>query len=567
MEIINSIGCDENYVCDGELCYQNDNIKKRRLLSNNDINMDTQSFEFKEFQDDKFFQKLGMYTCGLDKIIPWEDSNFVFSGGLLYDIMTNRYSNDLMDIDLFFFGSAESKFKTINKLLDRLDIEQYCYLVGINESVIYIFIQGIPRIIQLIMTDKTNPSDIINSFDLTHLMSWSNGTKIFTKDLVLEQLETKKSNLHIKINKNRIIKYIERGVDLEYTLLSEDNFVLTHFAAEKIIKTDRQINLYRLTGNLTMYSNYNLERIDFKTFDFRSINLNEYFGCRVNYDKLDNSEFKESINMFGAFTDYFGFRKNEIERILNPKKIIWDSSNLCYNVDLEDDVDNVMDDFNNNYFDDYIEPYRYSFKESIQSYTIHNKEYIYIPCKFVSVQKISIENIFGYKPNMCDKELDSLVYFQIDNKEVINYLVTTFNSKQILKMYKTRLSNQPDKHKKKNHLNINLPIYTFMQNFTILPNFSIQQNNSELDSLVDVEKISELPDNLIVFSKIKSWFDDETKDLEDKNFEILRGLDPGSTINCLFQMIIHAVYNNKEKNSVKHIDIEMVPKRIFKKDL
>jgi len=136
------------------------------------------TFNYKEYYDEKFLQKLGQYTFGLDKIIPWEDGNFVFSGGLLFDILRNRYTDDLMDIDLFFFGSSESKYKTINKILDRLDIKQYYYLIGLHNSVIYIFVQGIPRIIQLIMTDKTNPKDIISSFDLTNLMFYFDGSEI-----------------------------------------------------------------------------------------------------------------------------------------------------------------------------------------------------------------------------------------------------------------------------------------------------------------------------------------------------------------------------------------------------
>jgi len=125
--------------------------------------------KYNEYQNINFEKKLGKYTFGLDKVIPWEDSNFVFSGGLLYDIITERFSQDLMDIDLFFYGSVESKIKTMNKLFDNLDKNQYSYLFGYNRSVIYIFIQGIPRIIQLIMTNKTNPESIINQFDLMEI--------------------------------------------------------------------------------------------------------------------------------------------------------------------------------------------------------------------------------------------------------------------------------------------------------------------------------------------------------------------------------------------------------------
>jgi hypothetical protein len=85
-----------------------------------------------EYHLDNYLTKLGQYTFGLDKVIPWTESNFVFSGGLLYDILTDRFNQNLMDIDLFFYGNAKSKHKTINKLLDNLDLEQYNYLIGYN---------------------------------------------------------------------------------------------------------------------------------------------------------------------------------------------------------------------------------------------------------------------------------------------------------------------------------------------------------------------------------------------------------------------------------------------------
>jgi len=188
--------------------------------------------KYTEYNDEEFIQKLGEFTFGLDKIIPWEDGNFVCSGGLLFDIITNKFSHDLMDIDLFFYGSIESKISTINKLLNNLDKNQYYYLIGNNRSVIYIFIQGVPRIIQLIMTDKMDPESIINEFDLSHVMSYTDGEKIYCSKIALEYLNAKtkfqKENT-ININhyhKNRIIKYMERGVFESKSIMDKYNFVL-----------------------------------------------------------------------------------------------------------------------------------------------------------------------------------------------------------------------------------------------------------------------------------------------------------------------------------------------------
>lgn len=129
-----------------------------------------------------------------------------------------------MDIDLFFYGSMKEKIKTINKLFDNLDLNQYSYLIGNNRSVIYVFIQGIPRIIQLVMTDKSNPESIINDFDMTHVTSYSDGNKLFCSTKTLEYLDTKlKNSIKSKyLHKNRIIKYIERGI-------LNDNIMLTNY--------------------------------------------------------------------------------------------------------------------------------------------------------------------------------------------------------------------------------------------------------------------------------------------------------------------------------------------------
>jgi hypothetical protein len=496
--------------------------KKKVKLEKSDIrsNIESNFFEFEEYQDENFFQKLGQYTFGLDKVIPWEDSNFIFSGGLLYDILRNKFSNDLMDIDLFFFGSADSKLKTINKLLDRLDMEQYYYLVGINQSVIYIFVQGIPRIIQLIMTDKTNPETIVSSFDLTHVMSWTNGTKVFVSNVTIPQIKNNTSNLNIIKNKQRIIKYVERGVDLEHVLLSDFNFIMSKYISEKIIMTDKQKELYRLSGNLTKYPN-SYDPIDFKAFQKNLIDFN-CFGCKVNYDKLDNHDFKEDVNMFGAFTNYFGMDGQEVSDILNPECITdW---NYCVSVDF---TENNQIQRCGNYVRGEI-------------CAIANKESLYVSCKFICIDDVissQIDNLVAY------------AYFEIENKDIIKYLSTIIDINRIINQF----IEKQKKSKKYEDLNREkIPIvYTYLLDSTQLDNFNnlpYKPNSS----------------NLLIKSSIFEYLKNDNQSNLDI-LEKIKDLNHCDNVNCLFDLNINVKYNNNLKDLIKYIDVNLSPRHIYKK--
>lgn len=176
---------------------------------------------------ENFADKISEYTYGLDKVIPWTGNTangFIWSGGLLYDAIIDRKAslNTLMDIDLFFYGNNEYKLKILSQILVNLTNDGYKYLVGFNKSVVYIFIQGIPRIIQLIFTAKSNPQEIINTFDLTHLQSFYNGSELYSLPITINGFQNRLTSInptHNKVKPSRLIKYLKRGKFFCYNLL------------------------------------------------------------------------------------------------------------------------------------------------------------------------------------------------------------------------------------------------------------------------------------------------------------------------------------------------------------
>lgn len=469
---------------------------------------------YTEYEDEEFIQKLGKFTFGLDKIIPWEDGNFVFSGGLLFDIITNRFSQDLMDIDLFFYGSTESKISTINKLLDNLDKDQYYYLIGNNHSVIYIFIQGVPRIIQLIMTDKKDPESIINEFDLSYVMSYTDGEKIYCSKIALEYFNAKKKIQRenaIKIssfNKNRIIKYMERGVIGSKSIMNKLNFVLNEFDSNKYLMGKKQIKLYKLTYNLTRYPDG--EQIDFTKFVRAKINFKDYFGCSVNYNKLDNHNFMENVDMFGAFAKYMGSKK--VEDIINDKEIKINKIKSKKYIKLDNYVLKLSRCCGYN-----------------RLFSIEDENSIYISCNFLSSELIE-------KDTNENKILK--IKFEINNESIIKYLTTKLNKYCLLDGLNSELIGK-DLIKLKYKLD-------------------------ETKIYMPFDETTVKLDKLEICSKIYNTDIDDFYSLND--FGILDTLNKYETVNCLFDMVIFLnVTNVNNVKKIEYIDINLRPRYIFKR--
>lgn len=522
---------------------------KYKSYETNKINETNSNNEYIEYECDNFFQKIGQYTFGLDKVIPWEESNFVLSGGLLYDIITDRFDQNLMDIDLFFYGDSVSKHNTINKLLDNLDKEQYYYLIGYVGSVIYIFVQGIPRIIQLIMTNKTHPKEIIDSFDFTHIMSYSDGTKIFSNPITINQFGTKNTDVKI-IHKNRIIKYFERGLNLNDVLLSDHNFVIDDEEKHKIIKSNLQKKLYSSTYNLTRYPNDLTSQIDFRNVDRNRIDMKSYFNCTVNYNKLDNHEFKNNVNMFGAFVDYLH---------LKPNNILKNCEKINDKVSKKVKIDNfkLHQISNSNYG---------------KLFTLLENSSIYIPCKFIKYEKLTIElaklnqnihhkEVYNYNynnnENNDNNNLDDnnetkyhqviKIYMELEKYKIINYL--KYKIDNILLLDNLNFEWDDNKQKKK----LNKSKKELNDDKIFLP--FVKLDNADKDNDLDKDL-----NNLIICSNL--WGNSIHK-FEQINDMILDKLVSGQDINCILSLSVYV--RTIDGENIDFIDVNLYPEYIFTK--
>jgi hypothetical protein len=172
--------------------------------------------------ESEFKDTLTEYTFNLLKYIPFESGNFIYSGGSLYDVLTHNYTsetiNNYVDIDIFALNAAKKK-ETINHILQGLRQDGYECYVATKSAVVYIFIVGVPRLVQLIFTKQTSHDTIINDFDCSHVKSYYDGSKVYMAGDCIDGLMNGCSHLYEISNLNRIYKILHRGLSVSNCLL------------------------------------------------------------------------------------------------------------------------------------------------------------------------------------------------------------------------------------------------------------------------------------------------------------------------------------------------------------
>lgn len=185
--------------------------------------------------DQKIFELLyEEFTYGLFKYFPKKCSPYFHSGGSLHDILTHnfisllrlketdvprfahniikQYTDEIMDIDVFVCHESDDTYIVrafIQSLHNkyRIRIKNYC-------SIINVYIEGIPRIIQFIFTNETSPADIISRFDLTHLMMYYENKSLYMNNMCKKALSSRISiwsKYETNNYRQRIYKNIKRG--------------------------------------------------------------------------------------------------------------------------------------------------------------------------------------------------------------------------------------------------------------------------------------------------------------------------------------------------------------------
>ena len=504
--------------------YEFENKKKNISIKKNIV-----PNEYVEYFDIDFKKKLGKYTFGLDKVIPWEDSNFVFTGGLLYDIINERFTQDLQDIDLFFYGSIKSKRNTFNKLLNNLDMNQYNYLIGFIGSVIYVFIQGVSRIIQLIMTDKTNPEAIVDTFDMTHLQFYFDGNNVFGTNKAISQLDTKETDFTgTQSVSYRLIKYYERGnCNVDKQLFLTNNFVMSEESMKKLQKQLLQKNMYKSTYNLTLYPD--LTPINFYSINRIKLDIGSYFDkCKIFYTKPDNKDLNTEINMAGKFINYF-----HINDKYSQKKVF-----MCgLKYDFYDSDDELEPDYSDEIPQDekYIVNIRDHYKGNhiYDSFMFSSPKFFsfYLPCKFIGCENFYFNQVDCEKNNHTYK-MGKRIFFELEFDKIEKKLIKLINYQKIEhdiltngeKYYYCEKKNLKKMFNGTKDLNVILPF----ENTKKYPDINFGSAETKfLNS-----------NGLLIKSNIYNT--DDFDKIYGKDF--FENLNQGQSVNCLFRYFIYLGY-------------------------
>ena len=294
-----------------------------KLITQSDDKPIMYKYKYSEYNTTQLMPLLEKFTHNLLNYISFDENNIVFTGGLLYDILSNSPSYDsnvLFDIDLFLFGDNKNKIDVIDKSISSLCYHFPKAFIGMNKSVIYVFIPGLPRIIQFVCTNLSSPEDVVNNFDLEHVMSYYDGKSIYVSDQIPNILLTKQTKKN-KLNRgdlsyNRIQKIINRGLTLS------DDESLNKYYVNKTDQTlhekySKQIEFYKNTDNLTSH-NFNSD-IQMQTVCFALFNVYPYDKTKL---ILDGNFKNKSNNKFKTFNSYNILNNNEsFDDSLNISKL------------------------------------------------------------------------------------------------------------------------------------------------------------------------------------------------------------------------------------------------------
>lgn len=275
---------------------------------------------------DSFDELVKTHTYNLIRLVPFEESNIIFSGGLLYECVRDVDPSDkLFDIDLFLFGDKEKKITTYNKLISNLKIAGIEHIVGYNRSVVYIILKDIPRIIQLIFTEFENPSQIIDSFDFVHLQSYYDGSNIYINSNAVEHITNETTGINYRPSISRYIKYDLRGIKLDNILYQEYDFVFGKMQYCKYLKNKNQTvekvsELYALEDKSKLFKLFGLTKLE----DLKSqVNLSGKFTNYTNDESIEDDEIKlfhgvNNMNLYSLENQNYMYVKGKVIQIFEP---------------------------------------------------------------------------------------------------------------------------------------------------------------------------------------------------------------------------------------------------------
>lgn len=269
------------------------------------------------------------------KLLEIESPNVVWSGSSAYYLgWAGTNPTELIDIDLFIIGTPEEKKAIIEKIKSNL-IECFSSSKVIFKtcgSVGYIFIRGIPRIIQLICWGgpETTAVDVITHFDFDYLKSIlkyddkSNSYICYSMDCAVKSIGTKAIILANpkKVKPYRLAKAKANGFDtsiyksIALELGPNDHYVMLRNRLAK--------EYYKLTSNLMVGTpdlDFDLENL-FGVRPSPELNLDGSFDT---YAHTSSTKYLDSIAQSISANEFKLTSKSEIfseQKIVLMAKIL-----------------------------------------------------------------------------------------------------------------------------------------------------------------------------------------------------------------------------------------------------
>lgn len=158
--------------------------------------------EYDKLITENIIKRFSEYTHGLDKIIPWNNSIFVWCGELLFNsiygvkknniFMSGFYQN--LTIDLYFLKNnySENK-KTIEQLISNLHLNNNEFMLFTDsENNIIITIKNFPCIQIFFMYEKSF-DDLVVDFDF--YKGYFDGEKFYNTKQRNRQINLKNPNI------------------------------------------------------------------------------------------------------------------------------------------------------------------------------------------------------------------------------------------------------------------------------------------------------------------------------------------------------------------------------------
>lgn len=352
-----------------EKCTSYKYTKLFKMIFNDDF-ISPSNFIIHKIPDIK--SKLKKFTYGLSECVQFilqtpmdKNNNLCFSGGLLNDIIRDNFMESLQDMDIFLGGNNENKIANINNIIlcVKNKFGNDNVFVGYFSSVIYIFVVGIPRILQLVCTNKLMCRSAITTFDYIHLMAYYKNNVLKIKEDALDNTQTLIATCNnSQIKMFRLFKTCKKGYDIS-SIIDYKNIKINFNDLNKINRTNKQISYYQTTNNLTntqinQDQLFNIFKV--KPFDINAINLSgnfdDYYGATKKL-KEPQKKFMSIINNYNLTVDRF----NAFSGIMVYGKVLSklnfnDTNNNLYislNEQYSDAIINIIKSSKNNFTENY----------------------------------------------------------------------------------------------------------------------------------------------------------------------------------------------------------------------